>query len=93
MVYTIATKSYFKYQAKKVEKENFELLMKRQENLKIIEVSDLSYLKDLRFEQQTFTAIREIKELYPHHMWLVKNEIECSELKVEKRYQELNTQL
>ena len=64
--------------------------MKRDENLKIIEVSDLSYLKDLKVEKQTYTAIREMKELWPHHLWFIQNEIKCSEIGVEKRWQELN---
>ena len=31
--------------------------MKRQENLLVLENNDLSYLKDLKIEQETFTAV------------------------------------
>jgi hypothetical protein len=57
----------------------------------VVENSDLSYLKDLKIEQETFKAVQEMKELWPHHKYLIQNKIVVSNIDMEKRYQELNT--
>lgn len=57
VIFTVSTKTYYAIKEKKLEKARRDVFLKRHENLLVIETADLSHLKDLKTEQETFVTV------------------------------------